>query len=194
MKTRRCGSRSSCPSNQSSRRFRISARSCSLAWADFFECQSTAIQERPQRRPTGAHAMFSLELLQQFADRRIRCSCDQPEKIIAIWLELGTARLALLARRAFARRTGPANPDDRCGLADPKASCRLPCRTARQRRVNYTITQILAVSSRHPSLPLLEQPRTRIVRVICESCSESEISERALGHIPINGIPREAAF
>ena len=36
MKTRRSGSRSSWPSNQSSRRFRTSGRSCSLACAVFF--------------------------------------------------------------------------------------------------------------------------------------------------------------
>ena len=36
MKTSRSGSRSSWPSNQASRRFRTSGRSCSAAWAVFF--------------------------------------------------------------------------------------------------------------------------------------------------------------
>ena len=58
MKTRRSESRSSWPSNQSSRRFRTSGRSCSLACAVFFcasaygACRSATARRRSQWRPT----------------------------------------------------------------------------------------------------------------------------------------------
>ena len=49
IKTRRSGSRSSCPSNQSSRRFTTSGRSCSLACAAFFARDLVTIKETPER-------------------------------------------------------------------------------------------------------------------------------------------------
>lgn len=49
MKTRREDSRSGCASNQASRRFRISGRSCSLACAVFFARDPAAREEALQR-------------------------------------------------------------------------------------------------------------------------------------------------
>jgi hypothetical protein len=49
MNRRRSGSRSSCPSNQSSRRFTMSGRSCSLACAVFFARHLVSVEEPPQR-------------------------------------------------------------------------------------------------------------------------------------------------
>src|SRR3954470_15579623 len=52
MSTSRAGSRSSWPSNQSSRRLRMSGRSCSAACAVFFARDLVAAAEAPER----AHA------------------------------------------------------------------------------------------------------------------------------------------
>ena len=96
-------------------------------------------------------------------------------------IEFRAAWLALLARRTVAGLAGPANPHDRCGLANPETGCCLSCRRARQRGVDYAITQILAVGSRHASPPSLSRQRTRIIHAICDSRPESKISEPALG-------------
>ena len=95
-------------------------------------------------------------------------------------VELRAARLPLLSRSAFAAFARPANPDDRSGVADAKACGDLPGRHARQRGVDYAITQILAVGSRHAPPPSLSRHRIRMVREACESRPESEISEHAL--------------
>ena len=95
-------------------------------------------------------------------------------------VELRAARLPLLSRSAFAAFARPANPDDRSGVADAKACGDLPGRHARQSGVDYAITQILAVGSRHAPPPSLSRHRTRMVREACESRPESEISEHAL--------------
>jgi hypothetical protein len=120
MKTRRCGSRSSCPSNQSSRRFRTSGRSCSLAWADFFERQSAPIEEGPQRRTAGPYAAFGQKPLQQFGDRQVRRFRDQSEQVFPMRIELRAARLTLLAGGAFAALARPANPTIAVASPTPK--------------------------------------------------------------------------
>lgn len=105
-------------------------------------------------------------------------------------IEFRAAWLALLARRTVAGLAGPANPHDRCGLANPETGCSLSCRRARQRGVDYAITQILTVGSRHASPPSLSRQRTRIIRAICESRSESKINEPALAErmIQLSGL------
>ena len=77
--------------------------------------------------------------------------------------------MTLLAGGAFAALARPANPNDCRGVAYAKAGGNLASRHARQRGVDYAITQILAVGSHHASPPSLSQPRTRIVRKVCES-------------------------
>ena len=76
MNTRRSGSRSSCPSNQSFRRIKISARFCSAACAVFFKRQPAAVEEGPERRAGGFHAAIRSQTLKQFADRQVRRCID----------------------------------------------------------------------------------------------------------------------
>ncbi len=58
MKTSRSGSRSSWPSNHSSRRFRTSGRSCSIAWPVFFTRDAVTIEEPPDRADPDQCAAF----------------------------------------------------------------------------------------------------------------------------------------
>jgi hypothetical protein len=59
MKTSFSGSRSSWPMNHAWRRFRMSGRSCSLAWAVFFPGNAVAVEEAPQRANAKAVAPLS---------------------------------------------------------------------------------------------------------------------------------------
>src|SRR3984885_3798961 len=70
IKTRRSGSRSSCPSNQSWRRFKMSGRSCSLACAVFFARDLVAI-EKPPERSIAHQDPFLGELLAEFLERQV---------------------------------------------------------------------------------------------------------------------------
>lgn len=90
---------------------------------------------------------------QQLADRQIRRLRDQPKKIVTVRIEFRAARLALLARPAFAVRKRPAYPDNRCCLANTEPRRGLPRRAPRQRGVYHPISQILAVGSRHARPP-----------------------------------------
>ncbi len=63
-KTKRSGSRSSWPSNQSSRRFRISGRSCSVACAVFFARDAVTAEVAPERCHAGERPLTRQALLQ----------------------------------------------------------------------------------------------------------------------------------
>ena len=188
MKTRRSGSRSSWPSNQSSRRFRYPRDPARSHGRTFFERQPAAVEERPQRRPAGPQAPIHQKPFQQLADRQVWRFRDQPKQIVTVRIEFRAARLALLARPAFAVRERPAHPDNRRCLANTEPRRGLPRRAPGQRRVNHPISQILAVGSRHALPPSLSRHRTRSVRALWESQTESEIGEHALGHRLINRI------
>jgi transaldolase len=77
MKTSPSGSRSSCPSNPSSRRSATSGRACSLACAVFFKGQPATREAFPQGRARNRHAAFHREPFEQFADRQVRRLVDQ---------------------------------------------------------------------------------------------------------------------
>jgi hypothetical protein len=64
MKTRRSGSKSSWLSNQSSRRFRTSGRSCSLACAVFFARQLVTLAKAPKRGDAQLRARLRQPLFQ----------------------------------------------------------------------------------------------------------------------------------
>ncbi len=61
----------------------------------------------------------------KLADRQIRRRLDQPQQIIAVWIELRASRLSLLARLAFSRLSRPPHPDNRRCVADPKPRRRM---------------------------------------------------------------------
>jgi hypothetical protein len=75
IKTRRCGSKVELSSNQSSRRFTMSGRSCSLACAVFFARDFVAIEKPAERSIALAHEDPLLgELLAEFLERQVWCS------------------------------------------------------------------------------------------------------------------------
>ena len=95
-------------------------------------------------------------------------------------IELGAPRLALTARRPLTARTRPAYPHNRRGDPDLELGRRPPGRHPAERRIDHTITQILAVSPRHGRPPSPKKQRTRTVRAIWESLQESKKPESAL--------------
>src|SRR5918994_5814679 len=80
MNTRRSGSRSSWSSNQASRRFRTSGRSCSEACAVFFARDLVTAAEAPERGHADRRALagkFRLQLGQGQVGYRIEGGADQ---------------------------------------------------------------------------------------------------------------------
>jgi len=171
MNTRRSGSRSSWASNQSLRRFRTSGRFCSAACAVFFKRQAAAVEEGPKRRPSRIHITLRGKLVEHLADGHVRRGIDEPENVLTVRIELGAARLSLTASRSIAGLARPANPADRRRQSNLKLCRRLARRQPTECRINYTITQILTVGSRHPPPP------------VCQSTEDSHCS-RDLG-IPL---------
>jgi len=127
MKTSRSGSRSSCPSNQASRRFRKSGRSCSAAWALFFERQTARIEKAPECGGPGGDAPLSPQLSLHLGQRDVILLGDQAQQECLMLVELRTLRVTLLARPRFASLPGAANPFNRCLDANPKTLRRPPC-------------------------------------------------------------------
>jgi hypothetical protein len=131
----------------------MSGRSRSVACADFFERQPAAVEEGPD----GAHARLDAALrgkpLLHLYDRHVRRLFDQTEQEIALRIELGAPRLALTARRPLTARARPAHPYNRRGDPDLELGRRPPGRHPAERRIDHTITQILAVSLRHDRPP-----------------------------------------
>jgi hypothetical protein len=70
MKTKRSGSRSSWPSNQALRHFKMSERSCSDACAVFF-ARDGVTDEKAADRPIANRHAFVGERLAQFFDRDV---------------------------------------------------------------------------------------------------------------------------
>jgi hypothetical protein len=66
MKTRRSGSRSGWASNQARRLAATSGRSCSLAWAVFFEGHRVAVKEAPHRAGCEGCAVLGAQQIGQF--------------------------------------------------------------------------------------------------------------------------------
>lgn len=154
MNTRRSGSRSSWASNQSQRRFRMSGRFCSAAYAVFFKGQAAPVEEGPKRRPSRRHITLRGKLVEHLADGHIRRGLDKPENVITVRIELGAARLSLTASCSIAGLARPANPADRRRQPDPKL-CRRPTRRQPTKcSINHPVTQILAVSSCHSQSPI----------------------------------------
>jgi hypothetical protein len=158
----------------------MSGRSHSAACADFFERQAAAVEEGPD----GAHARLDAALrdkpLLHLYDRHVRCLPDQTEQEVALRVKLGASWLALTARRSLTARAYPAHPNNRRGDPDLELGRHPPGRHPTERRIDHTITQVLAVSSRHGPPPFPKEQRTRTVRAIWESLQESEKPERAL--------------
>src|SRR5208283_2545942 len=169
MNTRRSGSRSSCPSNQSSRRFKISARFCSAACAVFFKRQSAAVEERPERRAGGCHAAVSGQTLKQFADCQVRRLLNQPKQKLSVRVQFASRRLSLPVGRSFTRFPSAAHPYDRRRHADAKMGGGTPSRLARKRGIDNAITQILAVGPGHETPPSQSREKNRILRPGWES-------------------------
>src|SRR5918995_2317627 len=128
MKTSLAGSRSSWPSNQSSRLFRTSGRSCSAAWAVFFHGHVAAVEEGPD----GAHARRDValrpEALLHLDEGDVLCRLDQAEQEVTMGIKLGAPRLALPARPALSALPRPAHPEDGGGDPNPEPDRGLPGR------------------------------------------------------------------
>jgi hypothetical protein len=158
--TSRAGSRSSWPSNQSSRRFRTSGRSCSAACADFFDRQAAAVEEGPDRAHARSHAALGKALL-DLDDREVRGGFDQTEQEVAMRIKLRAPRLSLSARGALAAVDSPADPYDCRRDANPEPHRRLPGWQSRQGRVDHPVSQILAVGPCHARPPSESERATR---------------------------------
>ena len=124
----------------------------------FFERQAAAVEEGPDGAHARLHAAFHGKPLLHLYDRHVRRLFDQSEQEVALLIELGTPRLALTPRRPLTARARPAQPNNLHGNPDLELSRRPPVRHPTQRRINHTITQVLAVSSRHSPL---HSPRNR---------------------------------
>ena len=126
MKTSFSGSRSSWLSNQSSRRFRTSGRSCSVAWPVFFTRDPVPGEEAPQRGDAGAHAALG-QHYPQLRQRRIGLLLDsfQDEGCMVLDLRRPTiTALRLGCRRAVNERQLP--PPDRARRTYPETLGRSP--------------------------------------------------------------------
>src|SRR6476620_614587 len=119
MNTSRAGSRSSCSSNQASRRFSTSGLSCSAACAVFFLRAVVPIEEAPQSAMADRHATLC-QCRPQFRERDVGCRLVERQDQLAVALDAMrapvtahrfSARVALLAfacpPAAHARRTHP---------------------------------------------------------------------------------------
>jgi hypothetical protein len=135
----------------------------------FFERQAAAVKEGPDGANARLDAALRGKMLLHLYDRHVRRLFDQTEQEVALRIELGAPRLILTARRPLTARAPPAHPHNRRGDPDLELGRRQPGRHPAQRRVNHTIAQILALSSRHGRPPSPKEQRTHTVRAICES-------------------------
>src|SRR5271166_6097995 len=150
MNTRRVGSRSGCPANQSQRCLRTSERCCSSACADFFKGDRMAIEKAPKHggRETlaaiGDHAFLDLQ------QRHVRPAANETQKIVAMGL-YSTGTTVSPRRRRRDRPLGfeARHPAHRAGDADPKSLGRRVARHAAfHHRSHDTFAKI--VGKRHP--------------------------------------------
>src|ERR1700731_1345419 len=121
MNTRRAGSRSSCPANQSRRCLRTSERRCSSACADFFKRELMAIEKAPKHGGRETLAALGDQAFLDFQQRHVRPAANETEQIVAMGLD--TTRTTSAPRRT--RRDLPfgfetRHPAHGAGDADPK--------------------------------------------------------------------------
>src|SRR6266540_2045081 len=180
MKTSLPGSSSSWSSNQASRRFKMSGRSRSAACADFFERQAGAIEEGPDSAHARLDAALRGKPLLHFYDRHVRRMFDQTEQEVALRIKRGAPWLALTARHSLTARTRPAHPNNRRGDPDLELGRRPPGRHSAERRIDHTITPILAVSPCHGRPPSLKKRGLALFARFGNPLQESEKPECAL--------------
>jgi hypothetical protein len=160
MNTSRSGSRSSWPSNHSSRRFRMSGRSCSLAWPVFFARDPVPGEEAPQGGDADAHAPRGQHLA-QLRQRRVWLLLDRVQNKGRMLLDLHRATISALrlgGRRAVLERQLP--PPDRARRADAEPLGRPPARHTIFNGSDHTVPKITRQGSTHPCRP---PPPARIV-------------------------------
>lgn len=148
MKTSLAGSRSSWPSNQASRRFRTSGRSCSSACADFFERPAAQSQPVAQRAAADAHESFRQEPLDHLVQRDVSALFDHPDNEVGMRVEPRAAPPSLGSWCGLAQ-PGSADPTDRARYAHPEPSRRLARRSSLGRGLQDTRPQILTQCPRH---------------------------------------------
>jgi hypothetical protein len=88
MNTRRSGSRSSWPSNQTSRAAATSGRSCSAAWAVFFDCDRPCLEEAPERSDASRNAAFLSQASLHFLQADVAGRLDQLQEEVCMSIEL----------------------------------------------------------------------------------------------------------
>ena len=84
MKTKCSGSKSGCASNQALRRAAMSDRSCSLAWAVFFEGHGVTIKEAPNRTRCEGCVVLASEHVSQLDERDIRLRLNRRQDDVSI--------------------------------------------------------------------------------------------------------------
>ena len=118
-------SRSSCPSNQASRRLRTSGRSCSAACAVFFACVAVAGKKPPERAVAEAQALLG-QLCAQFLQRHLAVRVERREDGDSVRLDdVGFAVAAERAGPGFAAQPGNLPPTADAGGTDLEAFRRL---------------------------------------------------------------------
>src|SRR5271168_2136070 len=98
MNTRRVGSRSSCPANQSRRCLKTSERCCSAACADFFKGDLIAIEKAPAHGGRETLTAIGDQAFLYFQQRHVRLAANEAEQISAMGLD--AAGTAISARRS----------------------------------------------------------------------------------------------
>ena len=162
MKISRSGSNSSWFSNHASRRSRMSGRSCSAAWADFFECQAAAVENGPDRAHARGDAALPREALLHLDKGDVRGCFDEAEQEGAMRIQLGAPRLSLSACRSLPALPSPPNPADG-GRPNLELHRRAPGPKARQRCIDHPVPQSPAVGPCHARPPSHPGQATRIL-------------------------------
>ena len=131
MNTRRVGSRSSCPANQSRRCFRTSERCCSSACADFFKSDLVAIEKAPKHGGRETLTAIGDQAFLYFQQRHVRSAANETEQIVAMGLyPTGTTISPGRSRRDLALGFEARHPAHGAGDADPKTFGRRVARHA----------------------------------------------------------------
>src|SRR4051794_22049986 len=157
--TSRSGSRSSCPSNQSSRSSRTSGRFCSAAYADFFLKVRSWRSRKVQIVPMPARTPRSSKASLQFLERAVGFGLDRRQQEVAMRVELGAGPASLTACRALAAVAQTLAPFDCRRGGDLEPSRNLARRRSAFRRLDHPIPQILTVRSCHTGLASLPTMR-----------------------------------
>ena len=158
MNTRRVGSRSSCPANQSRRCFRTSERCCSSACADFFKSDLVAIEKAPKHGGRETLAAIGDQAVLDFHRCHVRLAANETEQIVAMRLDPTRATISSRwRRRDFALGRKARHPAHGAGDADPKT---LGCRVARHATFHHRPHNAFAkiVRKRHPRRLLRTAP------------------------------------